>query len=149
MRVLPDTNILLRLVKPDHPQHAAARAAVRGLVQAGHDLHLVPQVLFEFWAVATRPIESNGLGYSTAAAHAEIDRLRRSFVVLEDRPGILDLWLQLARGRDCKGKASHDARLVAAMLGHGLTHILTFNVADFARYDEVIVLAPETAPPPH
>lgn len=148
MRVLPDTNILLRLVKPDHPQHSAALAAVRRLLQAGHGVHLVPQVLFEFWAVATRPIENNGLGYSAAAAHAEIGRLRSSFVVLEDRPGILDLWLQLAHGRDCKGKTSHDARLVAAMLGHGLTHLLTFNVGDFARFDEVIVLSPDATPPP-
>ncbi len=28
----------------------------------------------------------------------------------------------------------HDARLTAAMLVHGLTHILTFNISDFARY---------------
>lgn len=147
MRVLADTNILLRLVKPDHPQHPAAKDVVRRLLQAGHGVHLVPQVLYEFWAVATRPIESNGLGYSTAAAHAEIDRLRRSFDVLEDRPGILALWLRLVRERDCKGKASHDARIVAAMLGHGLTHLLTFKVADFVRYDEVIVLSPDAAPP--
>lgn len=28
----------------------------------------------------------------------------------------------------------HDARLAATMLAHGLSHILTFNTADFARY---------------
>lgn len=147
MRVLPDTNILLRLVRPDHVQHAAAMVAVRGLLQSGHEVQLVPQVLYEFWAVATRPAAGNGLGYPTAAAHAELVRLRESFPVLDDRPGILDLWMRLAQGRDCKGKASHDARLVAAMLGHGLTHLLTFNVSDFVRYDEITVLSPDAAHP--
>lgn len=32
------------------------------------------------------------------------------------------------------GMRVHDARLVAAMLAHGLTHILTFNVKDCQRY---------------
>lgn len=32
------------------------------------------------------------------------------------------------------GVQVHDARLVAALLANGLTHILTFNASDFARY---------------
>ena len=41
----------------------------------------------------------------------------------------------------------HDARLVAAMLVHGLTHILTFNIADFARYSEITAVNPPTVKP--
>ena len=37
----------------------------------------------------------------------------------------------------------HDARLVAAMLVHKLTHILTFNSDDFRRYSEIIVVNPK------
>jgi hypothetical protein len=33
-------------------------------------------------------------------------------------------------------------RLVAAMVVHGLTHILTFNIRDFARYAEVTAVHP-------
>lgn len=36
----------------------------------------------------------------------------------------------------------HDARLVAAMLSHKLTHILTFNAKDFRRYSEIEVVTP-------
>ncbi|MEI6442036.1 MAG: hypothetical protein WCO29_02610 [Nostocales cyanobacterium ELA583] len=32
----------------------------------------------------------------------------------------------------------HDARLVAVILAHGLTHILTFNISDFKRYSNQI-----------
>jgi predicted nucleic acid-binding protein len=42
---------------------------------------------------------------------------------------------------EASGKASHDARLVAAMKVHGITHVLTFNVDDFKRY-EISVLHP-------
>ena len=34
------------------------------------------------------------------------------------------------------GVQVHDARLVAAMIAHNVTHILTFNVTDFARYTD-------------
>ena len=35
-----------------------------------------------------------------------------------------------------------DAKLVAAMLVHGLTHILTFDISDFARYSEITAVNP-------
>ena len=36
----------------------------------------------------------------------------------------------------------HDARLVATMLVHGLTHIVTFNIRDFTRYTEITAVHP-------
>ncbi|WP_242541132.1 hypothetical protein [Phormidium pseudopriestleyi] len=41
-----------------------------------------------------------------------------------------------------RGVNLHDARLVAGMVVHGLTHILTFNTRDFARYGEVTAVHP-------
>lgn len=41
-----------------------------------------------------------------------------------------------------KGNTSHDARVVAAMLRHGLSRILTFNAEHFRRFDEIQVLTP-------
>jgi predicted nucleic acid-binding protein len=41
-----------------------------------------------------------------------------------------------------KGKNAHDARLVAAMVRHGLTHILTFNAQDFSRYRGITIMTP-------
>ena len=35
---------------------------------------------------------------------------------------------------DVSGVQVHDARLVALMIVHGVTHVLTFNTRDFARY---------------
>ena len=39
----------------------------------------------------------------------------------------------------------HDARLAAAMLAHGLTHILTFNADDFRRYPGIVPITPDEA----
>ena len=68
MLVLIDTNVVLRVVEPLHPVHAQAVAAVRGLRELGKEICLVPQVHYEFWVAATRPVAQNGLGMSTAEA---------------------------------------------------------------------------------
>jgi hypothetical protein len=41
----------------------------------------------------------------------------------------------------------HDAQLVAAMAAHGLSHILTLNIADFRRYrNEITPVHPADVP---
>ena len=37
----------------------------------------------------------------------------------------------------------HDARLVAAMIVHGIPNLLTFNLPDFKRFTEITVISPE------
>jgi predicted nucleic acid-binding protein len=51
-------------------------------------------------------------------------------------------WRRLVVAHGISGKKTHDARIVAAMLVHGLKHVLTFNVSDFARYPDIVVLDP-------
>ena len=68
MNVLLDTNILTRLAEPGHAMHQPARDAAKALQSQGHTLCIVPQNLYEFWVVCTRPIASNGLGKSAAEA---------------------------------------------------------------------------------
>lgn len=142
MQVLLDSNILLRFVEPKHVQHEVSVDAVDALRKRGHDLAIVPQVLYEFWSVATRPAEINGLGMGTEEAHAELIAMKRLFRLLRDERGVYSEWEQLVRQFEVKGKKSHDARLVAAMLRHGIDHILTFNTADFDRYTSISTLLP-------
>ncbi len=59
---------------------------------------------------------------------------------MRDTPGIYDEWRRLVAVHSTSGKASHDARLVAAMNVHGIDHVLTFNTADFKRYPGITVL---------
>ena len=42
------------------------------------------------------------------------------------------------------GKNTHDARLVATMKLHGINKILTFNIHDFARFEGIEAIHPQT-----
>ena len=140
--ILLDSNILLRHAKPTDPAHATARDAMAVLQVAGDVPCLVPQNLYEFWAVATRPLAVNGLGLTAAECQGTLLGFERLCLLLPDKPSLLAEWRALVIRHNCKGKVSHDARLVAAMRTHGLTRLLTFNVADFARYPGLTVLDP-------
>jgi predicted nucleic acid-binding protein len=141
---LVDTNVLTRLAIKNDLHSARAAAALQALWDAGHELRIVPQVLYEYWAVATRPVEANGLGFPAEVVSDDLDRFKAMFSVLRDERGVLDPWQNLALATQAKGKQSHDVRLVAAMQRHGLTHLLTFNVADFKRFAFIDVLDPQT-----
>lgn len=142
MPYLVDTNILLRSVDPKHPMYADATKAVAILRRQGEQPCIVAQNLIEFWNVYTRPLDKNGLGYSPEQAAAEVNRLKDLFQLLPDTPAIYQQWEQLVTRYEVKGVQVHDARLVAAMLVHRLTEVLTFNVADFTRYTEIKALSP-------
>lgn len=144
MKILLDTNILTRLAHGEEdPDYAAAENCLEILRTRGHVLCLVPQILYEFWSVATRPLDANGLGMTTADADAELDRLALPlFQVLQDERAILPRWKELVRHYDVKGKVTHDARLVAAMLRHRVSHMLTFNATHFRRFAEITAVTP-------
>lgn len=144
MSVLLDTNILARLTQSTSPQHSVARSAVNSLQKAGERLCIVPQVLYEFWVICTRPIgnPSNGLGISVDQVKTEISRAHALFTFLPDTPGVYMEWERLVVVHQIKGKNSHDARLMAAMNVHGINQLLSFNVPDFARYPGIQIIDP-------
>jgi len=143
--VLLDTNTLLRTLQPLHPQREMVRVAIKALPARGRDLHIVPQNLFELWVVATRPVSQNGLGLSPPEATSELTRLKSMFPLLPDTPAIYPVWESLVIEYRVTGKPAHDARLVAAMMVHGLTAILTFDKAGFSRYAGIEVVDPVDA----
>jgi predicted nucleic acid-binding protein len=142
VKTLLDSNILTRMAQPVHPQHVVALDSVARLVQQGDQICIVPQNLYEFWAVATRPPGENGLGMTVSEAQNELVRLRGMFLLLRDERGVLRCWERLVYAHEVKGKTSHDARLVAALARHGLTQLLTFNASHFARFAGITVLTP-------
>lgn len=143
MKFLIDTNVLLRLFQPNHPHTALAEAAINALINSGYSPCLVPQNLYEFWAVATRPSVTNGLGMSAIDAKVAVDELVTQFIVLRDERGIFDIWINLVAQHQVSGKITHDARLAAAMEKHGIPSLLTFNDSDFRRFTNLRILHPE------
>ena len=58
-------------------------------------LYVAPQNLIEFWAVATRSRDDNGLGMTIASAAAEVASLRRLFRLLPSTPEVLEAWQRI------------------------------------------------------
>ena len=144
--ILVDTNVWVRTLRPDDPQHLSAVDAVTSLRTAGHQLAVVPQVFYELWSVSTRPVANNGLGFSVHQSLEDQRRILESSELFEDDSGVFDAWRDLIAKYAILGKQAHDARLVAAMVRHGLTHLLSFNGQDFSRFNEIAVIAPSNAP---
>ena len=141
MALLLDTNVLLRLSQPHHPHCPIAEQAINALHGRNERLAIAAQNLVEFWAVITRPVNENGLGFTTEQASEEVRALKNLFVLLPELPLLQD-WERLITRYRVAGKNTHDARLVAAMVVHGIGSILTFNAQDFARFHEVTVVDP-------
>lgn len=142
MSYLVDTNFLLRLAQSTSPLQQYARNAYSTLRSQGEILTIVPQNVVEFWAVATRPVNANGLGLSIDLASGELTQMKQLFVLQPDTPEILPIWEQLVIAHQVMGKQVHDTRLVAAMLVHQISHLLTFNTNDFKRFTEITTVDP-------
>ena len=97
--------------------------------------------------VATRPAAVNGLGLTAAEAATELGRVLGLFALLPETAAVFLEWRRLVTTHAVAGKNAHDAGLVAAMVVHGLTHLLTFNVADFSRYTVIQAIDPATVSP--
>lgn len=143
MNVLLDTNILLRAAQISSPDHEKAKTAILAMAKCGMTLCLVPQIIYEYWVVATRPAKVNGLEMEVQTVGAAIDLMTREFQLLRDERGIFQHWHELVINYSVKGKTAHDARLVAAMVRHELKHIVTFNRDDFLRFTDIHVMTPD------
>jgi predicted nucleic acid-binding protein len=139
---LLDTNVLLRAMDRSSGQVAQAGEAMQQLVLRGNVLCVTSQVIIEFWTVATRAPELNGLGLQVPAVAAEVESILSRFTLLEDTEKVFPIWLDLVRAHQRTGKQVHDARIVAVMKAHGVQNLLTFNVGDFAAYGEIEAVHP-------
>ena len=117
--------------------------AIRRILERGDELCVASQNLIECWVVCTRPRQNNGLGLPPEMAGRILTRMESAFARLsDDRDMVYPEWRRLVEHYGVSGKSSHDARLVAAMTVSGVTHVLTFNTADFLRYTEVAAIHP-------
>lgn len=143
MAYLPDTSITLRLVNTKDPLHQTVSQSVKRLEQNGEELVMIPQILVEFWTVATRPHDVNGFRMTTDEAEKELGNLQKLFPLLPENEQIFDQWKTLVVQHKVSGKTTHDARIVAAMQVHGISHLLTLNPNDFKRYTNITAVTPQ------
>ena len=142
-RYLLDTNVVLRFCNPCDVQHRLATYAISCLLAQGDECFLTAQVLIELWVVATPPVVLNGLGWTVEQTRNIIDQLLNRFPLLEESSEVFPNWLDLVTTSKVMGKRTHDVRIVAVMLVHGITHLLTFNPSDFAVTSSITIVRPQ------
>lgn len=123
------------------------RRSVDALQARGEGLAIGLQVLAESWVVATRPTDANGIGWPPELAKQALTSARQRFTLLVDDSTTADRWFDLVTTGPVVGKRAHDARIVALMVSHGVSHILTLNDRDFAGMPGVVTVHPAAVVP--
>ena len=141
-RVFCDTNVLLCAIDRSRPHHDRALRVLNDWPASGIDLHVSGQVLRELLAVSTRPPEVNGLGLDRRRAVQNARAIAARSTIVDEHRGVSQRLLKLLDVTDCRGKRVHDANIVATMLEHGLTKIVTDDQDGFAPFQATIAPLP-------
>jgi predicted nucleic acid-binding protein len=146
MRILLDSNILIRWLESGDPLQPLVDHAVDSLIRAGDLPCYTSQNLGEFWNVLTRPLDRNGFGLTPLEADRRAQTIEDQIPMLSDDPRVHLVWRGLLVAHAISGVQVHDARIAAAMHVHGVKRILTLNTRDFARFPSIEAIHPEQVP---
>jgi predicted nucleic acid-binding protein len=142
IKVFIDTDVLMYNFADESPWHTAARDRIRQLRDMGAEFWISRQVIRELLAVATRPgnlNEPNPVDRWVSTAR-ELEKVL--YVAADDEQVTRTLLANRKPG--ALGRQVHDANIVATMLRYNLSHLLTNNTSDFARYSDRITVLPMT-----
>lgn len=139
-RVMLDTNVLLAATDEGRAEHRDALAILNEWAAEGTTLCTSGQILREYLAVATRPVENNGLGLKPADAVSNVRAIRERTTFLAEDARVADRLQGLLADVECGGKQVHDANVIATMLAHGVGTVITMNVQDFVRFERYVSL---------
>ena len=73
-------------------------------------------------------------------ARAHIAKFETIFSLMPDTPEVYSEWKTLVNQHAVRGKNAHNARIVAAMVVHGIARLVRFNHSDFKRYEGIITV---------
>jgi predicted nucleic acid-binding protein len=142
-RYLLDTNVLLRFTDSQSSEYNLTSNAISEILLRGGQCFITSQVIIEFWVVATRPANVNGLGWTIEQTTQAVQMLINQFDLLEETQDVFSIWLNLVTTYNISGKRTHDIRLLAVMLAHNISHILTLNPKDFIAIPGINIIHPQ------
>jgi predicted nucleic acid-binding protein len=141
--ILVDTNLLLRIAHSGDRLRPIAADAIQALRSKEQErFGIAPQNLYEMYVVLTRPATANGMGLTASGALEEIASCRAAFELLPETASVYAAWQALVAKYNVQGKRAHDAHLVALMLEHHVSRLLTFNERDFTQFVEIECINP-------
>ena len=136
-----DTNVLVSATASQRELHAAAQDVMQWPT-LGRQTYVSGQILREYLVVATRPLESNGLGLTCTEAVANVSVFRSLMHCLEENDQVQRRLAELVQTHECRGVLIHDANVVATALMHDVPAIVTENRGDFLRFADLVEVVP-------
>lgn len=139
--ILLDTNILIHGNQHASPHFSTITNKLIEFADSDEELVICPQVIYEFYAVATRPVEARGgLGMSGERALSQIQKFHANYLFINDSENLFNVWLQLLQKYNSLGTSAHDTRLVAFMKSQNIIQLYTMNHRHFKRYEDIITI---------
>jgi len=139
--VFVDTNFWVAKIVKDHVFHERAEAKLNDLVAQEELLCISAQIIRELISVCTL-----GRNLSRALTRDELQQQTEALIAqtvfLGESEASTRKLIELGSRYQVIGKQIHDANIVATMLTHGVTHLVSFNPDDFKRFTEIEVIVP-------
>lgn len=138
MKILLDTNVLIRIVKKRHPEYSITMKAIAKLLSQGEELFYSPEGLVEMCVVLRRAFGQKRSGTLKAI------RLIESVFYLIDNSDYLTAWIKLYRKCSLGVNLLYDLKFVAIAVENGMDAILTFDTKHYQRFKEINILNPRS-----
>jgi predicted nucleic acid-binding protein len=136
-----DTNILLYANLVSSPFNSVARQRLQAYHESNTELWINRQVIREYLTNISKLNPS--LPKVVTADHLlDFQSLIQDFMIADESESTSNHLFNLLNQVPCGGKQVHDANIVATMLQQDIKYILTYNVADFVRFNDLIQIVP-------
>ena len=133
-----DTNVLVYSTVVSSPWYQEARQWLVALVSKGVELCITPQIVREYLVVLTRG-DIFEQRFTPEEALGELEAVLPTLTLLDETEETVSYLRNLVRHYQVRGKNTHDTNIVATMLAHGVTRLVTYNSDDFRRFQEIIL----------
>jgi predicted nucleic acid-binding protein len=136
-----DTNVWVAKIIEDHTFHGRAETELIRRGENGDVFCVSSQIIRELISVCTlgrnlsRPLKWEEI-------QQQLDAMLAQTVFLSESELSTRKLIELGSRYTVIGKQIHDANIVATMLAHGVTRLVTFNPDDFKRFTEIEFIVP-------
>lgn len=139
-RVMIDTNIVLRALHPNLPDHLLCRRLILNARTLGEELWVSRQIIREYLVQVTRQSGMMVTPLTGKEAARQVRLIERLFIVADETKAVTDKLMELVREYPTGGKQIHDANIVATMIVNDIHALMTLNEVDFRRFAPLITL---------
>ncbi len=136
-----DTNILIYANVAGAPFHEQALDALKLAQQSERPSWISRQVLREFISARTRP-QTFAQPSTMDVVIERVRYLEKQFQVADDTASVTEQLIKLLGDFKIGGRQIHDANIVATMLAYNIPCLLTHNIKDFRRFEQLIKIEP-------